>query len=102
MRGEKKYVITESQLIDLLVADMECVMNERDGVDNWEWYRESYEDVVKDYYPGEESEAENMSMWDCAKARLEAGEFEEQVDIQELFGNFLVDSELVSDYESMS
>ena len=102
MRGEKKYVITESQLIDLLVADMEYVMNERDGVDNWEWYRESYKGVVKDYYPGDKSEAENMSMRECAKARLEAGEFEEQVDIQELFGNFLVDSELISNYESMS
>lgn len=102
MRGEKKYVITESQLIDLLVADMEYVMNERDGVDNWEWYRESYREVVKEFYPGDPAEAEEMSMRKCAKARLEAGEFEEQVDIQELFGNFLVDSELVSDYESMS
>ena len=102
MRGEKKYVITESQLLNFLVADMIYIMNERDGVDDWECYRESYEDVVKDYYPGDRSEAENMNMWDCAKARLEAGEFEEQVDMQELFGNFLVDSDLISDYESMN
>lgn len=101
MRGEKKYVITESQLIDLLVADMEYVMNERDGIDSWECYQESYKGVVKDYYPGDKSEAENMSMWDCAKARIEAGEFEEQIDIQELIGNFFVDSGFVNDYESM-
>lgn len=100
MRGEKKYVITESQLINLLVADMECVMNERDGVDNWEWYRESYEDVVKEFYPGEPAEAENMSMWDCAKARLEAGEFQEQIDVQELLGNFILDYDTVRGYMS--
>lgn len=102
MRGEKKYVITESQLLNFLVADMIYIMNERDGVDDWECYRESYEDVVKDYYPGDRSEAENMNMWDCAKARLEAGEFEEQIDIQEFIGNFLVDSNLIGDYESMN
>ena len=102
MRNEKKYVITESQLIDLLVADMEYVMNERDGIDNWECYRESYKGVVKDYYPEDPTEAENMDMRECAKARLEAGEFEEQIDIQELIGNFLVDSDLIGDYESMN
>ena len=100
MRGEKKYVITESQLIDLLVADMECVMNERDGVDNWEWYRESYEDVVKEFYPGEPTEAENMSMWDCAKARLEAGEFQEQIDVQELLVNIFVDMDILYEQNS--
>ena len=100
MRGEKKYVITESQLINLLVADMECVMNERDGVDNWEWYRESYEDVVKEFYPGEPAEAENMSMWDCAKARIEAGEFQEQIDVQELLGNIFVDMDIIDEQNS--
>jgi hypothetical protein len=102
MRGEKKYVITESQLIDLLIADMEYVMNERDGIDNWREYRESYSEVVKEFYPGDPAEAEKMTMRKCAKARLEAGEFEEQVDMLELFGNFLVDSDLISDYESMN
>ena len=100
MRNEKKYVITESQLINLLVADMECVMNERDGVDNWKWYRESYEDVVKEFYPGEPTEAENMSMGDCAKARLEAGEFQEQIDVQELLGNIFVDMDILDEQNS--
>ena len=102
MRNEKKYVLTESQLIDLLIADMEYVMNERDGVDNWEYYRESYKDVVKEFYPGDPAEAEEMSMRKCAKARLEAGEFQEQIDIEDLLGDFLVDSDLFSGYESMN
>ena len=95
MRGEKKYVITESQLIDLLIADMEYVMNERDGIDNWREYRESYKDVVKEFYPGDPAETKKMSMRKCAKARLEAGEFEEQIDVQELLGNIFVDMDIL-------
>ena len=100
MRGEKKYVITESQLIDLLVADMEYVMNERDGVDNWEWYHESYKDVVKEYYPGDPAEAEEMSMRDCAKARLEAGEFQEELNLDEFVLAYDLTSgeDMTSDY----
>lgn len=106
MNKEKRYIVSESRLRELLVAEMTCAMNERDGVDNWGWYGSSYNDIVKEYWPGEEpmteDEEDSVDMWNCADARLEAGEFEEQVDIQELFGNFLVDSELVSDYESMN
>ena len=87
MRDEKKYVISENKLIELLVAEMTCVMNERDGVDNWGWYGSSYEDVVKEYWPGEDEEGDTPNMYECAKARLEAGEFQEQVDMSELLGN---------------
>lgn len=94
MNSEKKYVVTERQLLDLLCYQMECVMNERDGVDNWGWYGSSYEEVVRDYYPEDLPEDEHPDFYECARARLEAGEFEEQVDIQELFGNFLVDESM--------
>jgi hypothetical protein len=100
MRGEKKYVITESQLIDLLIADMEYVMNERDGIDNWREYRESYSEVVKEFYPGDPAEAEKMTMRKCARARLEAGEFEEQIDVQELLENIFVDMDILSEQNS--
>lgn len=33
--SEKKYIVTERELLELLACQMECVMNERDGVDNW-------------------------------------------------------------------
>ena len=84
MRGEKNYVITESQLINFLVAEMYCEMMDRDGIENWEWYQNSYNEVLKDYYPGEIPPEEEASLYDCARARIEAGEFREQFgDIEE-------------------
>ena len=84
MNKEKHYVVSENRLLELLVAEMTCIMNERDGVDNWGWYGSSYNDVVKDYWPGEEPIPEdNIDMWDCASARLEAGEFQEELNLDE-------------------
>lgn len=84
MNKEKHYVVSEKRLLELLVAEMTCIMNERDGVDNWGWYGSSYNDVVKDYWPGEEPMPEdNINMWDCASARLEAGEFQEELNLDE-------------------
>ena len=79
MRDEKKYVITENQLINFLVAEMYCEMMDRNGVENWEWYQNSYNEVLKDYYPGEIPPEEEVDFYDCAKARIEAGEFKEQL-----------------------
>lgn len=108
MNKEKRYVVTESQLLDLLVAEMTCAMNDRDGVDNWGWYGSSYDDVVKDYWPGEELPTENeegnrFDMWDCAKARLEAGEFQEEVNLGEfvLAYDLAHGEDVASDYYSL-
>lgn len=101
MRDEKKYIVTESQLLNLLIAEMKNVMNERAGVDNWEWYGSAYEEVINEYYPDDDV-PEEITVWDCAKARIEAGEFPEQMDIQEFLGNIFVDMELSDDYESMN
>lgn len=100
MKNERKYVISENRLIELLVAEMTCVMNERDGVDNWGWYGSSYEDVVKEYWPGEDEDGDTPDMYECAKARLEAGEFQEQVDVQELLGNIFVDMDILDEQNS--
>ena len=84
MRNEKKYVITENQLINFLMAEMYCEMMDRDGVENWEWYQNSYNEVLKDYYPGEIPPEVEANLYDCARARIEAGEFMEQFgDIEE-------------------
>lgn len=96
MSKEKRYVVSESRLRELLVAEMTCDMNERDGVDNWGWYGSSYRDIVKEYWPGEEpmteDEEDSIDMWDCASARLEAGEFQEELN----FGEFILDYDLTS------
>jgi hypothetical protein len=101
MKNEKKYVITESELLELLCCQMECTMNERDGVDNWGWYGTSRNDVIKEFYPGEEEPDEDVGFYETAVAILEAGGYPEQVDMQELFGNFILDYDTVRDYMSM-
>ena len=100
MSNERKYVISENRLIELLVAEMTCIMNERDGVDNWGWYGSSYEDVIKEYWPGEDEDGNTPDMYECAKARLEAGEFQEQIDVQELLGNIFVDMDILDEQNS--
>jgi hypothetical protein len=93
MRGEKKYIVTESQLMNLLIAEMKNAMNERAGVDNWEWCGNSYDEVINDYYPDDDV-PEDTDVWECAKARIEAGEFPEEVNIQEFLGNIFVDESM--------
>ena len=93
MNRERCYVVPESKLINLLICEMECEMNARDGVDNWSWYGNSYNDVVKEFwpgveFPGEDEEGDLPDMYSCAQARLEGGEFQEQFDINEFLSNY--------------
>ena len=101
MRGEKKYIVTERELLELLACRMECSMNERDGVDNWSWYGTSREAVVKEYWPDDELPEDYLDFYDVAAAILEAGAYPEQFDIEEFVGNLTVDYDTVRDYMSM-
>ena len=47
----KYYKISESDLNGLLVDSLELCMLNRDGVDNWTWYGESYCELIKEYIP---------------------------------------------------
>lgn len=47
----KYYKISESDLNGLLVDSLELCMLNRDGVNNWEWYGESYRKLIKEYIP---------------------------------------------------
>ena len=77
---EKKFIITESQLVHFLTCQMECAMNERDGVDNWEWYGESRKDIIEDYCPNYDEENDgDLTFYDVANLRVEAGEFQELI-----------------------
>ena len=42
-------VIPYDEYIDLIVCQMRCDMLDRDGVDNWEQYGESYDEVAQDW-----------------------------------------------------
>lgn len=99
MRGEKKYELTETQLINLLIAEMKNVMNERAGVASWEWYGSTYDEVINDYYPDDDV-PEDTDVWECAKARIEAGEFPEAIDVPELLGNIFVDMDIIGETQT--
>lgn len=46
---EKKYVISEDGLRTLLKRSLKLAVLESDGVDNWEWYMESRDEVIADF-----------------------------------------------------
>ncbi len=101
MRSEKKYVVTERELMELLACQMECSMNERDGVDNWSRYGTSREEVIKEYWPNDELPEDYFNFYDVAAAILEAGAYPEQFDIEEFVRNLTVDHDTVRDYMFM-
>lgn len=78
---ERRFIVSESDLIEMLEALMEKEMNERDGVGNWEWYGESHLETVRDFYPESISEKEilnrSIGFRECAKAIIEHKKYDE-------------------------
>lgn len=62
---EKRYIIDESELIDLLSAYYTLSALESGGVDNWDWYGQSKKDWL------EMNGSENETFEDIARAELE-------------------------------
>lgn len=82
---EKKYVLTGTQLQSLLSDAMELDMLQMDGVDNWIWYGEGQQRTKEVYYPGDWEELDKdtqyeLTFWDIAGMRIEAGEFQELIE----------------------
>lgn len=48
MSEKKQYLIDEDTLKELLYASHKLAILERDGVDNWAWYMESYNEYLTD------------------------------------------------------
>lgn len=68
---EKYYKISEKELIELLATSIKMDALDRDGVDNWMWYGEGFNDMIKEYFPeATEEEMENLYFSDCAKTLL--------------------------------
>lgn len=73
------YKISESDLNGLLVDSLELCMLNRDGVDNWTWYGESYRNIIKEYFPNKsEEELEDYSFNDCAEEDIKSYNFVEK------------------------
>lgn len=84
---EKKYIITEKRLMNLLADHMRLEALDCSGVDNWCWYGENFAEMQKLYVYGdkelteeEKDEIEDYTFRDVARVRIERGEFEEYVD----------------------
>lgn len=68
---EKYYKISEKELIELLASSIRMATLDRGGVNNWEWYGEGFNDMIKEYFPeATEEEMENLYFSDCAKTLL--------------------------------
>lgn len=80
---EKDYVLTYEELVPLVDAYLQYIMNERDGVDNWEWAGTSLYEVIADFHPEgitpKEAKKRNLDTEDTARAMIEAGLFKELV-----------------------
>lgn len=92
MRKERQFVISERELLDLLVADMMMGMLEANGVDNWDGYGYERDVYIAEYHPDEDMTAkrvreEHIDFYDVAEAQLEGGAYRELVDPEELFGS---------------
>ena len=78
--GEKLFVLTETQLVEMLTDQMKLDALERAGVDNWCWYGENFAEMQKIYCPDtdiSEEDLDDLTFWDVAKMRVDAGEFRE-------------------------
>ena len=77
---EKLFVLTETQLVELLTDQMKLDALDRAGVDNWCWYGENFAEIQKIYCPDadiSEEDLDDLTFWDVAKMRVDAGEFRE-------------------------
>lgn len=75
----KYYLVSENDLIDLLETNIWRRMLERDGVDNWTWYGESYRNIIKEYFPNKsKEELEDYSFNDCAEEDIKSYNFVEK------------------------
>ena len=77
---EKLFVLTETQLVSMLTDQMKLDALERAGVDNWCWYGENFSEIQEMYCPDidiSEEDLDDLTFWDVAKMRVDAGEFRE-------------------------
>ena len=73
----KRYIIDESELLELLEAYITLSILNRDGADNWMWYMEGERAVVREYFSEmteeefDERRDNGLGVSDCAKLCLE-------------------------------
>lgn len=73
----KYYLVKEEELIELLANSYKMEALERDGVDNWTWYGESFSEVINEILSGKVTEESLKNAWfdDCAAVELNNYEY---------------------------
>lgn len=92
MQKERQFIISERELLDLLVADMMMSMLEANGVDSLDGYDYDRDAYIAEYHPDEDITAErvreeHIDFYDVAEAQLEGGAYRELIDPEDLFGS---------------
>lgn len=73
--NDKMYLVSETDLLELLEGYAICAALERGGVNNWEWYGEALDSFIKQSYREESFEDEDFDF--NSIARIEIKKYEE-------------------------
>ena len=73
--NDKMYLVSETDLLELLEGYAVCAALERGGVDNWCWYGDALNSFIKESYREESSEDEDFDF--SSIARIEINRYEE-------------------------
>lgn len=60
----KEYIISRTELVELLEAYHRLAALESGGVDNWEWYCDSTSDYIKEYIKDNDITIDDEEMFD--------------------------------------
>ena len=81
----RQFVLTEYELRELLMGYLQWRMVESDGVDNWEWYGASKNEIIQDFHPEHPTEDEiydnDIHFRETVQAMLDAGAYRELTQI---------------------
>lgn len=85
---QRKFVVEEADLKEMLIALMEHTMNFRDSIGNQSWYNVNFYKTIQDFYPEQisidEIRENNIDFQECADAIIEAGKYQEIANMEEI------------------
>ena len=85
----RQFILSDKELLTLLVGYLRWRMLEGDGVDNWSWYGEGKYETIREFHPDHPTDEEivdnDIDFYETAQAMLDAGEY------RELAQNWMID-----------
>lgn len=85
---QRKFVVEEADLKEMLIALMEHTMSLHDSTDSRSWYNTSFYETIQNFYPEQISidkiRENNIDFQKCADAIIEAGKYQEIANMEEI------------------